>query len=67
VAKKWALLFLSHDQGIPYPERYEHDGGSDVVHQVTGKLFPQEQDTKQLSPVPLPLVLQICHVMAEDV
>jgi hypothetical protein len=38
-ARKWVPFFLASDQETPCPERYEHNGISEVVHHLTGKLF----------------------------
>jgi hypothetical protein len=43
-------LFLSKDQETPCPERHKHDRRSEVVHHLTGKLFPQGHEAKQCSP-----------------
>jgi hypothetical protein len=64
-AREWALLFLSNDQENSCPERHKRDGRSEVVHHLTGKLFPQGHDAKQLSPPQpekCPFVLQILHL-----
>jgi len=37
-------LFLSNGEENPCPERGEHDGCNEVMHHLTGKLFPQEHD-----------------------
>jgi hypothetical protein len=43
------FLFLSNDQETTsYPEIHEHDGRSEVVHHLTGKLFPQGYEAKRL-------------------
>jgi len=39
-AREWVPLFLSNDQETPCPERHKHDGKSEVVHRLTGKLCP---------------------------
>jgi hypothetical protein len=39
-AREWVPLLLSNDQETPCPERHEHKR-SEMMHDVTGKLFPQ--------------------------
>jgi hypothetical protein len=38
-AMKWVPLFLPNNQETPSPEWHKHDGKSEVVHHLTGKLF----------------------------
>jgi hypothetical protein len=45
--KEWAL---SSDKERPCPHRCKHGGRSEVVHHVTGKLFPQGHDAKHCFP-----------------
>jgi hypothetical protein len=48
-AREWVPHFLYSDEEAPCPERQEHDGRSGVVHHLTGKMFPQEQDAKPVT------------------
>jgi len=43
-------LFLANDQETPCPEMHEHDGRSEMVPHLMGKLSPQGHDTKHCSP-----------------
>jgi hypothetical protein len=49
-SREWVPFFLSNDPKTPCPKRYEHDGRKEVVHHLTGKLFPQGHESKQCSP-----------------
>jgi hypothetical protein len=49
-AREWIICFLSNDQETLCPERHKHDSRNEVVHNLTGKLFPQGHDIKQCSP-----------------
>jgi hypothetical protein len=40
------LFLLSNNQETPSPERHGHGKKSEVVHHVTGKLYPQGHDGK---------------------
>jgi hypothetical protein len=39
-------LLQSNYQKTPYPERHEHEGRSEVVHNLTENLFLQKYDVK---------------------
>jgi hypothetical protein len=62
--RKLVHLFLCNDQETPYPESHEYDGICDVVHHLTGKLFPQaamlSQDTSCFFSDACPNVSQDC-------
>jgi hypothetical protein len=49
-AREWDPFFLTNNQEVPCPERYEHSGTSEVLHYHTLKLFPQGHDAKQCCP-----------------
>jgi len=48
--REWVPVILSNDQKTPCPHSHERDGRNEVVHSLTGKLFPQVQDSKQCFP-----------------
>jgi hypothetical protein len=35
-------LFLSNDQETPCPEKHEHEGRSEVMHHLSGKMYHME-------------------------
>jgi hypothetical protein len=37
-AREWVPLFLSNNQETPCPERHKHNGRSEVMHYLTGRL-----------------------------
>jgi hypothetical protein len=49
-AKAWVPLYLSNDQKTPYSEMHQHDGRSELMHHLIGKLFSQGRDAEQSSP-----------------
>jgi hypothetical protein len=42
--------FVSDDQETPCPQRQKNEGTGEMVHHLTGKLFPQVHDAKKCSP-----------------
>jgi len=47
-SRKWVPSFVSNDQVTSCPERNEHNR-SEVVHHLTGKLFPQGLTQRKVS------------------
>jgi hypothetical protein len=37
--REWVFPFISSDKEIPNPVKQEHDGRSEVMNHLTGKLF----------------------------
>jgi hypothetical protein len=47
--REWVSFFLPNNQETPCPERHEHSGKSEMMHHLTGKLFPQRHEKAVLS------------------
>jgi len=45
-AREWVPLLLSNAQGTPCPERHKQGRSSEVVHHLTGNVFPRGHDAK---------------------